>query len=128
MKTWLPPQGMTGSVLAFYFREGGGYRMRLVYDDAGHLAGKTSDDADEVEVRFTKLVADERIEQAVTFDSEDPAFSGEMKITWTLEPMGDGTLVTVQCENVPDGIRAEDHEAALSSTLENLAAFASGDT
>jgi hypothetical protein len=79
-----------------------------------------------VEMRFTKLVADKCIEQAVTFDSEDPAFSGEMKILWTLEPMQDGTLVTVRCENVPSGIRPEDHEAGLNSSLENLTAFCEG--
>ena len=127
MERWLPPQGMTGHILAFAFREGGGYRMRLTYNESQHTPGKTSDDADEVEVRFVKLVRDERIEQAVTFNSEDPAFSGEMRIAWILESAQKGTLVTVRCENVPAGIRREDHQAGLSSTLNNLAAFAEGD-
>ena len=124
METWLPPEGMTGRMLAFAFREGGSYRMRLTYDEPQHTPGKTSGDADEVEVYFVKLVPDERIEQAVTFKSEDPAFSGEMRITWTLESVQNGTFVTVRCENVPTGIRREDHQAGLSSTLSNLAAFA----
>lgn len=106
------------------FREGGSYRMRLTYDESQHSPGKTSEDADEVEVNFVKLVPDERIEQAVTFKSEDPAFSGEMRIAWTLESMQNGTLVTVRCENVPTGIRRKDHQAGLISTLSNLAAFA----
>lgn len=76
METWLPPQGMTGRMVNFDFREGGAYRMRLTYNEPQHVAGKTSADADEVEVRFVKLVDGERIEQAVTFDSEDSAFSG----------------------------------------------------
>ena len=50
MKTWLPPQGMTATMLAFTFREGGIYRMRLTYDEPQHTPGKTSEDADEVEV------------------------------------------------------------------------------
>ena len=128
MERWLPPQGMTGSVLAFSFREGGAYRMRLTYDEAQHTPGKTSEDADEVEVRLVRLVPNECIEQAVKFDSEDPAFSGEMRITWILESAQNGTLVTVRCEDVPAGIRPEDHQAGLRSTLDNLAAFAERDT
>jgi len=124
MKSWLPPQGMTGTMLAFAFRDGGAYRMRLTYNEPQHMPGKTSADADEVEVRFVKLVPHERIEQAVTFESDDPAFSGEMRIAWILDSVQNGTLVTVRCENVPEGIEAEDHQAGLESTLGNLAAFA----
>jgi len=43
------------------------------------------------------------------------------------ESAQNGTLVTVRCENVPAGIRREDHQAGLSSTLNNLAALAEGD-
>ncbi|HVS76527.1 MAG TPA: SRPBCC domain-containing protein [Steroidobacteraceae bacterium] len=123
MEAWLPPVGMTGSMLVFEFREGGFYRMRLTYDEPRHTPGKTTDDADEVEVRFVKLIPDERIEQAVTFTSDDPAFSGEMRMVWTFEAAQSGTLVSVRCEHVPDGISREDHEAGLRSTLDNLAAF-----
>jgi uncharacterized protein YndB with AHSA1/START domain len=123
METWLPPQGMTGSMLAFAFREGGTYRMRLLYDESQHTPGKTSEDADDVEVRFIKLVPGRCIEQAVVFESDDPAFAGEMRITWTLESARNGTLVTVRCEDVPTGIRPEDHQAGLTSTLGNLAAY-----
>jgi uncharacterized protein YndB with AHSA1/START domain len=126
METWLPPQGMTGRMLNFAFREGGAYRMRLTYSDPLHASGKTTDDADEVEVRFVKLVEGKRIEQAVTFNSEDSAFSGEMRIAWVLEPVAGGTLVTVRCEDVPAGIRPEDHQAGLMSTLNNLAEFTEG--
>lgn len=121
MEAWLPPAGMTGHMERFDFREGGFYRIRLVYDDETRGAGKSSADADEVEVRFVRLVEDRRIEQAVSFDSDDPRFSGEMKMTWTFTPGPEGTEVAVQCENVPEGISAEDHAAGLNSTLENLA-------
>ncbi|OUC13224.1 MAG: ATPase [Alkalinema sp. CACIAM 70d] len=123
MEAWLPPQGMTGKMLAFTFCEGGGYRIRLTYNETQHTLGKTSEDADEAEVRFVKLISDERIEQAVTFESDDAAFSGEMRIIWLMEPAHSGTLVTVCCEDVPVGIRTEDHQAGLMSTLDNLAAF-----
>jgi len=112
-------------MLAFAFRESGSYRMRLTYNESRHTPGKTSEHADEVEVRFVKLVPNERIEQTVTFSSEDPAFAGEMRIIWTFEPAPNGTtLVCVRCEDVPMRIRPDEHEAGLNSTLENLAAFA----
>lgn len=126
MQTWLPPKGMTGTFLVYEFREGGTYRIRLTYDEPQHAPGKTSEDADEVEVRFVRLVPNQQIEQVVTFQSDDPAFSSEMRIAWVLQPVEDGTLVTVRCEDVPPEISAEDHQAGLTSTLGNLAAFAEG--
>jgi len=126
MEAWLPPEGMTGRILTFAFREGGLYRMRLTYDDPQHTPGKTSENADEVEVSFVRLVPGARIEQAVTFHSDDAAFSGKMRVTWMFDSVPDGTFVTVRCDNVPVGIRAEDHQAGLASTLSNLAAFVEG--
>lgn len=128
MERWLPPEGTTGRMLEFDFRDGGSYRMRLSYDDPGRGQGKTSEDADEVAVRFVRLVRDRCIEQSVTFTSDDPAFAGEMRVTWSFEPVEQGTLVSVRCENVPEGIAAEDHEAGLRSSLRNLAAFAEAGT
>lgn len=123
MEKWLPPGNMTGKMLDFDFREGGFYRMLLTYKDPREGHGKTSDEADEVEVRLTKLERGRRIEQAVTFESEDPAFSGVMHMTWFFQPEGAGTLVTIRAENVPAGIRKEDHQVGLNSSLANLAAF-----
>jgi hypothetical protein len=45
------------------------------------------------------------------------------KIYGAFEPGQDGTLV-VRCENIPPGIRPEDHQAGFGSTLNDLAAFA----
>jgi uncharacterized protein YndB with AHSA1/START domain len=118
-----PPSNMTGKMLHFDFREGGSYRMRLTYDEPQQGRGKTSEDSDQVEVRLTKLEDGRRIEQEVIFESEDPAFSGIMRMIWTFQSEGNGTLVTVRAENVPAGIRSEDHEAGLNSSLENLAGF-----
>lgn len=123
MEQWVPPKNMTATMLHFDFREGGSYRMRLTYKNAEDGRGKTSDDADEVEVRFIRLIDLERIEQAVAFESDDPAFSGVMRMTWTLDPVENGTLVTIRAEDVPPGIRPEDHEAGMNSTLDNLASF-----
>lgn len=123
MERWIPPSNMTGNMLHFDFREGGSYRMRLTYAEPQQGQGKTSEDFDEVDVRLTKIEDGQRIEQEVIFESEDPAFSGIMRMIWTFEPEGNGTLVTVRAENVPEGIRPEDHEAGLNSSLDNLAGF-----
>ena len=53
---WLSPEGMTGHVHAFEAKEGGRYRMALVYDKSEHgNRGKTSDETDIVEGRFVEL-------------------------------------------------------------------------
>lgn len=121
MERWLPPDNMTGKMMHFDFRKGGSYRMRLTYAVPQQGRGKTSEDSDEVEVRLAKLKNGKRIEQEVTFESEDPSFSGVMRMIWTFQPQDEGTLVTVRAENVPEGIRPEDHDAGLSSSLEKLA-------
>lgn len=126
MERWMPPSDMTGQMVHFDFREGGSYRMRLTYPEPYRGRGKSSDDADDVEVRVTRLEEGRTIEQEVTFDSRDPAFRGIMRMTWTFEPEQDGTRVSVRAENVPEGIRPEEHEAGLSSSLDNLAAFTEG--
>jgi uncharacterized protein YndB with AHSA1/START domain len=120
---WRPPKGMTGKVFVFEPRAGGTFRMAFIYDDPGGARGKSSDDADVFEGRFTDLVPDSRIVEAVRFQSDDPAFAGEMTLTTTLEPTAEGTQVTVLIENVPRGISAEDHAAGIASSLENLAAY-----
>jgi uncharacterized protein YndB with AHSA1/START domain len=121
---WLPPKGMKGRIDVFDPREGGMYRMALTYEHPGHSApGKSSEHSDIVHGRFLELIADTRIVQQVEFESGDPAFAGAMKMTWTLSVVPGGTEVAVLCEDVPEGIRPEEHAAGLQSTLENLAAF-----
>jgi uncharacterized protein YndB with AHSA1/START domain len=123
IERWLPPDGMTGTMLHFDFHEGGSYGMRLTYPVSQRGHGKTSDDADEVAVRLTRLVPGRSIEQEIDFVSEDPAFGGTMRMTWSLVPDRDGTLVTVRAEDVPAGIRPGDHVAAMTASLEQLARY-----
>jgi len=123
--SWLPPKGMKGHIYEFEARVGGAYRMSLTYTETDHaIKGKTSEHVDVVQGRFLEFIPNTRIVQLVVFQSDDPAFAGEMTMTWSLVPVQDGTRVTVVCENVPEGIRKEDHDAGLRSTLENLAIFA----
>lgn len=122
---WRPPAGMKAEVYAFEPREGGIYRMAFIYQDKAYAtAGKTSGNADVFEGRFVELVPDERVVEEVVFESDDPAFAGTMTITTTLVPLKGGTEVTITCSNVPTGIKEEDHQQGIRSTLENLAAFA----
>lgn len=123
LERWLPPRNMKGEMLHADFREGGSYCMRLTYTDPVHGRGKTGEGVDEVEVRLTRLEEDRRIEQEVRFDSDDPSFSGVMRMTWTFEPAAQGTVVTVRAEDVPQGIRPDTHTEGFRSSLENLAEF-----
>jgi len=121
LAVWLPPTGMTGAFEWFDPTPGGGYKMRLTYEGAG--IGKTTDDSDVVDARFVELTPDERVVQEVDFESDDPAFAGTMVMTWSVEPVEGGTLVTFRADDVPPGISAEDHAAGFAASLENLAAF-----
>ena len=117
---WLPPEGMTGAMLAFDAVPGGSYRMALTYEDAD-TAGKTSEHGDVVEARFLALVPGKKIIQAAEFESDDPAFAGTMVMTWTFEAAAEATRVAIVCDNVPAGIRKQDHDQGLKSSLANLA-------
>ena len=44
-------------------------------------------------------------------------------MTWALERVETGTRVEFRAEDAPPGISAEDHEAGLASSLQNLAAY-----
>jgi uncharacterized protein YndB with AHSA1/START domain len=124
---WLPPGSMRGVVHAFDAREGGSFKVSLVYPEGdGSPRGKTSEGTDTVQGRFVALIPNERIVWATEFESADPSFAGEMTVSWTLAPADRGTKVTVLCENIPCGIRPEDNEAGSRSTLEKLAAFLEG--
>jgi uncharacterized protein YndB with AHSA1/START domain len=121
---WRPPKGMTCHIYEFNPREGGTFRMSFDYMNAHHeVAGKTSEHADIFHGRFLELIPARRIVELVQFESPDPSFAGEMKITTTLVPVAGGTEVTFSADNVPAGIRPEDHHKGMMSTLENLAEF-----
>ncbi|TAJ90069.1 SRPBCC domain-containing protein [Reyranella sp.] len=121
---WRPPTGMTARIFAFDAREGGGYRMAFDYAATDHSAqGKTSEHSDGFEGRFATLDPDRRIVEEIDFESDDPAFTGTMRLTTTFEPVAAGTMVTVLCENAPSGIKDSDHRVGIESSLANLAAF-----
>jgi uncharacterized protein YndB with AHSA1/START domain len=124
LMTWLPPSGMSGRALEYDFREGGRYRIELRYEEAvGTGSGKTTSHTDITQGRFLELVPGQRISQSVEFESSDPAFAGEMTMTWSFDPATKGSSVTVTADNVPVGISKADHDAGLRSSLDQLADF-----
>jgi len=115
---------MTGRALEYDFREGGRYRIELTYDEsASPQKGKTSGRTDVSTGRFLSLEPGKRIVQTVEFESTDPSVAGEMRMTWSFEPLSAGTRVTITADNVPPGIRQADHDAGLRASLENLARY-----
>jgi uncharacterized protein YndB with AHSA1/START domain len=121
---WRVPDNMTARVHAFGAREGGTYRMSLTYRDPQHSpGGKTSQDTDTFQGRFVELVPDEKIVEAIEFESRDSGFAGEMKMTTRLADTKDGTEVTILCEGLPPGIRPEDNETGTRQSLHKLAAL-----
>jgi uncharacterized protein YndB with AHSA1/START domain len=124
LAAWLAPEGMTGKVHEFDARVGGGYRMSLYYLSSEQAyRGKTSEREDRFTARFVELAPPSRIVQAITFDTVDPTFSGEMVMVVTLEERDGGTEVTILFENIPPGIRPEDNDAGTQSSLEKLARY-----
>ena len=124
LAAWLAPGEMTGKVYSFNLRVGGGYQMSLFYPPSDKESrGKTSEKEDRFTARFAELIPNKKIVQAINFDSDDPAFSGEMIMEVNFEPINTGTRVTILFRNIPPGIRPEDNEAGTISTLEKLARY-----
>ena len=119
---WLPPKGARATLDRFEPRPGGAFCLTLTFGK-DMVAGKSGADTDVVEGSFVELVPCRKVAQLFTFKSSDPAFAGTMRMTWTLEPAGEGTLVTVTAENVPPGIAPEDHQEGMAGSLANLAAL-----
>lgn len=119
---WRSPEHMKGQVHVFDAREGGTFRVSLTYQDPEHSpGGKTSEDTDTFQGRFIELVPDEKIVEIIEFESQDPRFAGEMKITTSFTDTDEGTEITVLCQDIPPGIRPEDNEMGSKQSLQKLA-------
>jgi uncharacterized protein YndB with AHSA1/START domain len=124
LAAWRVPDNMKAEVHVFDAHEGGTYRMSLTYRDPRQSpGGKTSEDTDTFRGRFVELVPDEKIVEAIAFDTRDPGFAGEMKMTTLLADADGGTEVTMLCQDLPPGIRPEDNEEGTRQALHKLAAL-----
>lgn len=127
LAVWLAPGEMTGRLHHFDLRVGGGYQMSLFYPQSETASrGKTAAKEDRFTARFVELTPFEKIVQAVNFESDDPAFGGEMIMETRFEPEGDGTKVTLLFKDIPPGIRPEDNETGTKESLNKLARFVEG--
>ena len=127
LEAWLSPGDMTGKVHAFDLRVGGGYQMSQYYPASEQDArGKTADREDRYTARYVELTPPTRIIQAISFDTDNPDFAGEMTMVATFDERAGGTDVTMVFENIPAGIRPEDNDAGTRSSLEKLARYVEG--
>lgn len=124
LEAWQAPGDMTGQVHAMDARVGGGYAMSLFYPETTLDApGKSGDRDDRFTTRFVALDPPLHIRQIVTFDTDDPAFAGDMTMDIALDERDDGTQVTITYKNLPPGIRPEDNAEGTRQSLAKLARF-----
>jgi uncharacterized protein YndB with AHSA1/START domain len=124
--TWMVPHGMTSHVHEFDAREGGAFRISLTYDTPSGT-GKTTAHTDTYHGRFVTLVPNERVVQAMEFETADPAMRGEMTATFTLSEADGGTDVLAVHDNVPPGVAPADNETGWRMALEKLAGLVEAD-
>jgi uncharacterized protein YndB with AHSA1/START domain len=121
---WRVPDIMTGKIHSFDAREGGGYRMSLTYRDDDHpVGGKTSAHTDSFHGRFLELIPDTKIVETVRFETNAPDLRAPMTLTTSFREVDGGTEVTILCENLPPGVRAEDNKLGTRQSLKKLAAL-----
>lgn len=71
--------------------------------------------------RFITLQPYKRIVESIRFDSDGPAYVGEMIMEIRLDRQGPATtLVTIVYSNIPLGIRPEDNKKAIEQSLDRL--------
>lgn len=117
---WRFPHGMTCEIHEFDAREGGRLRISLTYV-ANDREGKTTGRTDTYRGRFVALVPNELVVEVDEFETEDPAFAGEMTTTIRLSDAGGGTELFAVHDGLPPGISAEDNEAGWREALSRLA-------
>ena len=116
---WRFPGGMTSAVDVL---DDGTFRVTLTYE-AADQQGKTTTHADVYRARFTRLVPHELVVETDEFESDDPAFVGEMTLTLALRDHDGGTELTAVHEGVPDAVDPSDNELGWRMALDRLAAL-----
>lgn len=119
---WRVPGNMTAKIHHYDLREGGGYKMSLLYPPKqGHLPGKTDKNEDRYSANFKKLDPPNTIIEAIQFSSADPQFSGEMIMEISLIALKNSTKVSIKFTHIPKGINPKDNETGTNEALEKLA-------
>ncbi|UXY31568.1 SRPBCC domain-containing protein [Streptomyces sp. HUAS TT20] len=118
---WRVPDGMTAHVHAFDAREGGAFRVSLVYDEPG-TPGKSGGRTDTYRGHFARLVPDRLVVEESEFESDDDALRRPMTLTTSLTRAdGGGTDVVMVHDGIPDEIPRADNELGTRMALDKLA-------
>ena len=113
---------MTGQVHVIEAWGSGRFRISLTHRDPPRSPGsKTTEDTDAFHGRFVELVPYGKFVGAIESQSSDPRFAGEMRITTSLTDVGEGTEITILCEDIPAGVRPADNETGCTMSMRNLA-------
>ncbi|MEV8343615.1 SRPBCC family protein [Streptomyces niveus] len=118
--TWRAPEGMSTDVHEFDGREGGRFRVSLIYrapTDTGKSGGRT----DTYHGHFERLVPDEQVVEVIEFETADPTMRGVMTMTTTLSDVDGGTEIVMVHDGVPDAVPVADNELGTRMSLDNLA-------
>ncbi|MEV8362125.1 SRPBCC family protein [Streptomyces niveus] len=118
--TWRAPEGMSAAVHEFDGREGGRFRVSLIYrepTDTGKSGGRT----DTYHGHFERLVPDEQVVEVIEFETADPTMRGVMTMTTTLSDVDGGTEIVMVHDGVPDAVPVADNELGTRMSLDNLA-------
>jgi uncharacterized protein YndB with AHSA1/START domain len=122
---WRVPDGMRAQVHEFDAREGGSFRISLMYS-APTETGKSSMRTDTYHGHFATLVPNEQVVEVIAFESADPALQSPMRMTTTLTDASGGTEVLIVHDGIPDIVPAADNELGTRMALANLAELVEG--
>ncbi|WP_154661324.1 SRPBCC domain-containing protein [Microvirga lotononidis] len=116
---WMFPDGMSIHIHHFEPEVGGRFRISLTYEgDFG--VGKSSARTDTYHGYFVDLVPNERVVQALEFETADASMQGEMRITFALTEAEGSSVLGAWHENVPPGIPPDDNETGWRMSLARL--------
>lgn len=123
--SWRRPENMKGHVHVFEAREGGSFRMSLTYQDPEQSpGGKTSEDTDTFQADLSNWSPTRRSWKSLSSNrGTRPEIRKRDKNHHEFTDTDEGTEITVLCQDIPAGIRAEDNEMGCKSSLQNLAAL-----
>ncbi|MFF2645669.1 SRPBCC family protein [Streptomyces niveus] len=117
--TWRAPEGMSAEVHEFDGREGGRFRVSLIYRDPTDT-GKSGGRTDTYHGHFERLVPDEQVVEVIEFETADPTMRGVMTMTTTLSDVDGGTEIVMVHDGVPDAVPVADNELGTRMSLDNL--------
>lgn len=126
VRQWMVPDEMTSRIHSFEAKEGGTFRISLTYEQPTDT-GKTTAQTDTFHGRFVTLVPDEKVVEAVEFETDDPTLQGEMTITYTLADSNGGTDLVGVHEDLPPGVPPADNELGWRMSIDKLAKLVESD-